>query len=71
MKNSFLVFQIILAILVSILVFLQAKGSGLSKSMVSKAYHTNRGLEIVMFRLTILLVVLFVVVSIWSHFFTS
>jgi len=68
MKNSFLIFQIILAVLVSILVFLQSKGSGLSKSIVSKAYHTNRGLEIVMFRLTIFFVVLFVIISIWSHF---
>ena len=69
MSNTFLTLQIILAILVSILVFLQSKGSGLSKSIASKAYHTNRGLEVVLFRLTIFFVVLFVVISIWSHLY--
>lgn len=66
MKNSLMVVQIILAVLVSFLIFMQSKGSGLSKSIVSKTYHTNRGLEIVMFRLTIIIVVIFVLASVYA-----
>lgn len=68
MKNTIYLLQIVLAILVSILVFLQSKGSGLSKSVGTSSYHSRRGLEKIMFKITIFLVVFFVVLSIWSQF---
>lgn len=60
--------QIILSIVLTLLVLLQAKGSGFSGAFFSdsSAYRSRRGVEKTMFNATILLAVLFVLISLIS-----
>ncbi len=60
--------QIILSIVLTLLVLLQAKGSGFSGAFFSdsSAYRSRRGVEKTMFNATILLAVLFVLISLVS-----
>jgi preprotein translocase subunit SecG len=57
--------QIIIAIAVTTSILLQARGTGLSSTFggESTAYRSRRGLERTLFRLTIILIVVFVVIS--------
>ncbi|TMG55753.1 MAG: preprotein translocase subunit SecG [Chloroflexi bacterium] len=57
--------QIIIAIAVGTSILLQARGTGLSSTFggESTAYRSRRGLERTLFRLTIILIVVFVVIS--------
>ena len=57
--------QLIIAIAVATSILLQARGTGLSSTFggESTAYRSRRGLERTLFRLTIVLAVLFVVFS--------
>ena len=57
--------QIIIAIAVATSILLQARGTGLSSTFggESTAYRSRRGLERTLFRLTIILIVVFVVIS--------
>ena len=63
MKNSLLIAQIIIGIILSGLILLQSKGVGLGRSM-GGMYHSKRGMEIIVFRATIILSVLFAIVSV-------
>ena len=65
--------QIILAIVLTLLVLLQAKGSGFSGAFFSdsSAYRSRRGVEKTMFNSTIILAVVFVLISIVSVKFFS
>ena len=65
--------QIILSIVLTLLVLLQAKGSGFSGAFFSdsSAYRSRRGVEKTMFNSTIVLAVLFVLISIVSVKFFS
>lgn len=68
MPNTFLnVTQIVLSALVIIIILMQVKGqgSGLFGSGDS-SFRTRRGIELTMFRFTILLIVAFIIVSIIS-----
>ncbi len=57
--------QIVTAILVSTLILLQAKGTGLGRTFgQSSSFHSKRGVEFVVFRATIILAILFIVVSV-------
>lgn len=61
-KDFFLLIQIILGIALAGLILLQAKGAGLSGGPfgnVFAAYSTKRGVEKVIFELTIALAILF------------
>jgi len=60
-----LVAQMIIAISVGTAILLQARGTGLSSTFggESTAYRSRRGLERTLFRLTIVLIVVFVIVS--------
>lgn len=69
MQTFLLIAQIILGVAISVLILLQAKGTGLGRTFGSTAYHSRRGLETVMFRFTIILVVMFVLVSIVGQLF--
>ncbi|MFT5194406.1 MAG: preprotein translocase subunit SecG [Cellvibrionaceae bacterium] len=64
----FSLIEIILAILITVLVLLQAKGSDLSSMMgggdSSSSYRTKRGLEVVLHNWTIYLSILFFVMTI-------
>lgn len=58
--------QIILAISLVALILIQAKGTGLGSTFGSNmaVYSTRRGVERIFFRLTIIISILFLVVSI-------
>ena len=58
--------QIVIAIAVSSSILLQARGTGLSSTFggESTAYRSRRGLERTLFRMTVVLIVVYVIVSI-------
>lgn len=60
-----LVAQMIIAIAVGTAILLQARGTGLSATFggESTAYRSRRGLERTLFRLTVVLIIAFVIVS--------
>ena len=55
--------QIVTGIVLTTLVLLQAKGTGLGRAFGSIAYHSKRGVEKMVFRSTILIAVIFVILS--------
>ena len=57
--------QILICLLLSALILLQAKGTGLGTAFggQSQTYHSKRGVEKAIFYLTVSLSVLFVVIS--------
>ncbi|HEV8229777.1 MAG TPA: preprotein translocase subunit SecG [Candidatus Limnocylindria bacterium] len=60
--------QLIIAVAVATSILLQARGTGLSSTFggESTAYRSRRGLERTLFRLTVILIVLFVAISLWG-----
>jgi preprotein translocase subunit SecG len=58
--------QIVIAVAVSASILLQARGTGLSSTFggESTAYRSRRGLERTLFRLTVVLIVVYVVISV-------
>jgi preprotein translocase subunit SecG len=60
--------QIVIAIAVATSILLQARGTGLSSTFggESTAYRSRRGLERTLFRLTVVLIAVFVVISLWG-----
>lgn len=67
------VVQIILSIVLILVVLLQAKGSGFSGAFASdsSAYRSRRGVERTLYNFTIVLAVLFVLISVLSVKFFS
>lgn len=57
--------QLILAIIIISVILLQAKGTGLGTAFggQSNSYHSKRGIEKVIFSLTIILTILFVIIA--------
>jgi preprotein translocase subunit SecG len=57
--------QIVIALAVATSILLQARGTGLSSTFggESTAYRSRRGLERTLFRLTVVLIVVFVIIS--------
>ena len=68
MQTALNVLQIVLSIALILVILLQVKGGGLGGifGQADSVYRTKRGLERRLFQLTIVLVVLFVVISIVS-----
>ncbi|MFZ5438043.1 MAG: preprotein translocase subunit SecG [Patescibacteria group bacterium] len=68
MQNIYLVIQIFLAILIVVFILLQAQGSGLGSTWGGggETFHTRRGVEKVIFTMTIVAIILFAAVSIVS-----
>ena len=58
--------QIVIAVAVSASILLQARGTGLSSTFggESTAYRSRRGLERTLFRLTVVLIVVYVIISV-------
>lgn len=58
--------QILIALAVGTAILLQARGTGLSSTFggESTAYRSRRGLERTLFRLTVVLIIVFVIVSV-------
>ena len=68
MQNVFLIAQIVLAIIITAFVLLQAQGGGLGSTWGGggETFHTRRGVEKVIFVATIVAIILFAAVSIIS-----
>ena len=65
MLTSFLIAQIVLSVAIIAVVLLQVRGGGLGGifGQADTVYRTKRGAEKILFQLTIVLVVLFAIVS--------
>ena len=63
MKTWIMIGQIVTGIVLSGLILLQAKGTGLGRAFGSVAYHSKRGVEQMVFRSTIIIAIIFVVLS--------
>jgi len=68
MQTAFNVVQIVVSLALCLVILLQVKGGGLGGifGQSDTVYRTKRGLERRLFQLTIILVVVFVVISIVS-----
>lgn len=61
--------QILVAILLSVVILLQAKGSGIGSALgggTSGSFRTRRGVEKTLFQLTIVIAVVFLIISAWG-----
>jgi preprotein translocase subunit SecG len=65
MSGLYLILQIILAVIITACVLLQAQGSGLGSTWGGggETYHTRRGVEKMVFYLTMICLALFVITS--------
>lgn len=68
MKLAITIAQIVISISLSGLILLQAKGIGLGRTVGPTSYHSKRGVESLVFRLTIILAVLFVLLAVAGQF---
>lgn len=70
MKNIFLIINIVVSIVIVILILIQGKGAGLGSAWGGggEFYQTRRGVEKVTLKLTVILVVLFAVISVANFF---
>jgi preprotein translocase subunit SecG len=68
MQTYFNIAQIIIAIVLIIAVLLQVRGGGLGGIFGTQTgmYRTKRGVEKTLFRFTIVMVVLFIIISIFA-----
>ncbi|MFC2025116.1 preprotein translocase subunit SecG [Chloroflexota bacterium] len=68
MQTFFNVTQIVLSIALVLAILLQVKGGGLGGifGQADTVFRTRRGVERTLFRLTIVLVILFIIISIVS-----
>lgn len=68
MRLSITILEIIVAVLLTGAIILQAKGTGLGSAWggSGETYQSRRGVEKVIFRGTIILAILFGVLAIWS-----
>lgn len=66
MQAFWLIAQIVLSVLIIVAVLLQAQGTGLGSTWGGggETYHTKRGVEKLVFNSTIVLIVLFSLVSV-------
>ncbi len=61
--------QILVAILLSLVILLQAKGSGIGAAFgggTSGSFRTRRGVEKTLFQLTIVIAIIFMIVAAWG-----
>ena len=67
-SNTLLIFQSVLSVLIVVSILLQSQGSGLGSAWGGggETYHTKRGVEKVLFNLTIIFVVIFAITSVAS-----
>lgn len=65
MKNTLLIAQIAISVVITSLVLIQTQGTGLGSTWGGggESYHTRRGLEKVLFYLTIASIVVFAAIS--------
>jgi preprotein translocase subunit SecG len=60
--------QIVVSVALIFVILLQARGSGFGGALggSSTFYHTRRGTEKTLFQLTVVLVIVFILISAWS-----
>lgn len=61
--------QILVAVALTVVILLQAKGSGIGTALgggTSSSFRTRRGVEKTLFQLTIALAIVFLVISAWG-----
>lgn len=61
--------QILVAIVLTVVILLQAKGSGIGTALgggTSASFRTRRGVEKTLFQLTIVLAAVFLIISAWG-----
>ncbi len=65
MKNILTIIQLVISILLIVLIMLQAQGTGLGNmwSGGGETYHTRRGVEKIIYYLTIVAIAIFIVTS--------
>ncbi len=70
MKNFLLIFNIILSIIIVVLILIQGRGAGLGSAWGGggETFQTRRGIEKVTLRLTVILIVLFLIISVVNLF---
>jgi len=70
MKNFLLIVNIVIAILIVVLIMIQGKGAGLGSAWggSGEIYQTRRGIEKLTFRITVILIVIFFIVSVLNLF---
>jgi preprotein translocase subunit SecG len=68
-KDYINIAQILVATVLTVVILLQAKGSGIGTALgggTSGSFRTRRGVEKTLFQLTIILAVVFLIVSAWG-----
>jgi len=68
-KDYLNIAQILVAIVLSVIILLQAKGSGIGTALgggTSGSFRTRRGVEKTLFQLTIIVAVIFFIVAAWG-----
>ena len=70
MKNVLLLVNIILSVIVAILILLQGRGAGLGSAWGGggETFQTRRGIEKFSLRLTVILIIIFFIVSLINLF---
>jgi preprotein translocase subunit SecG len=61
--------QILVATMLMLVILLQAKGSGIGTALgggTNSSFRTRRGVEKTLFQLTIVLAIVFLVISVWA-----
>lgn len=69
MKVFLTVTEIAISVSLAGLILMQAKGVGLGRTFGASTYHSKRGVEKLVFRATIIIAVVFVVLSVLNHLF--
>jgi len=66
--NFLLVAQVVISVLIISAILMQSRGTGLGSAFGGggQSYHTRRGAEKVLFRATIVLIVVFVFISLFA-----
>jgi len=70
MKNAFLVVNIVICIIIVILILIQGRGAGLGSAWGGggEFFQTRRGIEKITLRLTTILIVVFLMLSLVNFF---
>ena len=73
MRNVLLVLNIIISIVIVVLILIQGKGAGLGRAWGGGGdmYQTRRGVEKLTLRLTVILIVVFFILSVLNLFLRS
>ncbi|KKU56478.1 preprotein translocase subunit SecG [Candidatus Amesbacteria bacterium RIFCSPLOWO2_02_FULL_48_11] len=64
MKLTLTLLQLVIGLAVTILILIQAKGTGLGRTFGAQMYHSKRGVENLVFKSTIYLSAVFVLTAV-------